>query len=379
MLKLLRRHAAPFGLGWIALAVSAACSSGDSGTGQPAGPSCPGATLCGDKCADTKIDSQNCGACGTACAPDEVCSNGQCGSSCGPGTTDCGGSCIDTKVDPQNCGGCSAFCTPGELCSVGACALACGGGTTECGDKCIDTTTSSAHCGGCDQACQPGEICSAGTCTLECVGGTTRCGDKCVDTSASAAHCGGCDQACPPGQICSAGTCALECGGGTTKCGDKCVDTKTDPANCNGCGNPCSPGFSCVGGSCVSIPQVPECLKPTPILDAYRNVGVNDGVCNMNNCDAKLNDSWYRFMPPAGARIPTSAPAPCSCGTDAPGCLYGTYPAIWQGAVKRMVCFSWGKDSCNWATDILVRNCGDFFVFKLPKAPTCDLVYCAEN
>src|SRR4051812_36431612 len=60
-------------------------TSGDettsTGTG---GPTCPGATLCGEACTNLTFDPANCGVCGTVCAAGELCSAGMCAATCAP-------------------------------------------------------------------------------------------------------------------------------------------------------------------------------------------------------------------------------------------------------------------------------------------------------
>src|SRR5262245_15488323 len=77
-------------------AVPAEDDDGDDGSGGEAGSggdggggdqTCPGATECNGACVDSDFDPQNCGACGVACAPTELCSQGTCGDACSGGTT----------------------------------------------------------------------------------------------------------------------------------------------------------------------------------------------------------------------------------------------------------------------------------------------------
>jgi hypothetical protein len=119
--------------------------------------------------------------------------------SCSGGRTACGESCTDIGTDRENCGACGAACAPSEVCSQGACGLSCGGGTTKCGDRCVDLTTDEAHCGACEAACGAGQTCAAmsgggGACV--CAAGLTLCGGACVDTQNDDAHCGSCGSPC---------------------------------------------------------------------------------------------------------------------------------------------------------------------------------------
>ena len=47
--------------------------------------------------------------------------------------------CTDTRVDSKNCGTCGTTCASGERCLDSKCVIGCGGGATECSGKCVDT------------------------------------------------------------------------------------------------------------------------------------------------------------------------------------------------------------------------------------------------
>jgi MYXO-CTERM domain-containing protein len=79
-------------------------------------------TLCGNVCVNLDSDSDNCGQCGNACAPTEVCSAGVCTTGgCPTGTTQCDQSCVDILTDPLHCGGCNLSCDAGQTCTNGVC------------------------------------------------------------------------------------------------------------------------------------------------------------------------------------------------------------------------------------------------------------------
>src|SRR5262249_40281173 len=123
----------------------------DAGTDSSVGDTavgCPtGTTMCGSSCVETKVDPSNCGACGTACTSDQVCSAGTCALTCAGGTTKCGSSCLDTNVDPKNCGSCGNACTAGQVCNAGSCAATCSPGLVQCGASCIDPMSNLTNCG----------------------------------------------------------------------------------------------------------------------------------------------------------------------------------------------------------------------------------------
>ena len=282
-----------------ALAIAAACSSGGGGGGGDGGINCgTGSTQCGDTCTVIARDTQNCGACGKACAASELCSAGTCvpaAGGCTMGTTKCGNECVDTKSDDRNCGMCGTKCGTNKVCSMGACADDCAMGTSKCGNSCVNQQTDRTNCGGCGTTCKDGEICSAGKCTLSCQQGLTKCaaqpldagapdsgssdaaadgaadgaadaaaqdsggpqivGDYCANLQTDNQNCGGCGITCPSGKVCSNGACATSCGQPLSQCGQGnnayCANLTSDDANCGQCGTPCGAGLKCVSSTCT--------------------------------------------------------------------------------------------------------------------------------
>ncbi|XP_035668228.1 A disintegrin and metalloproteinase with thrombospondin motifs adt-1-like isoform X1 [Branchiostoma floridae] len=114
--------------------------------------------------------------------------------------------------------------------------------------------------------------------------------------------------------------------------------------------------------------------------EPWRNVQqTNDGTQNM--CDNGFAGEWYRFTGAAGEAMPTQAPPSVNrCGTDAPMWMNGQHPTLADGEVSRQACAFWGSNTCRWDTTIQVRACsGGYFVYKLPAAPACSLVYCGAG
>ena len=253
----IRRQGLPFAFLVSTLLVVLAGGCGDeplspvASTSTGAAPCGDQETACGDDCVDTATDAANCGACGTVCAPGEVCTGSACVFTCLDPLTDCGGACVNTQADLAHCGGCSAPCDAGEVCSNGGCALSCQASLTDCGGACVNTQTDLAHCGGCNAPCDAGEVCSNGGCALSCQASLTDCGGTCVNTQTDLTHCGGCNAPCDAGEVCSNGGCALSCQASLTECSDTCVDTQTDLAHCGGCNAPCDAGEVCSGGGCA--------------------------------------------------------------------------------------------------------------------------------
>ena len=67
------------------------------------------------------------------------------------------------------------------------------------------------------------------------------------------------------------------------------------------------------------------------------------------------------------------------CGTHWPGWLYGSHPAVDDGAVQRKVCFGNYGRCCQFFIYISVRNCGAFFVYKLKSLTSFFFRYCGNG
>lgn len=80
---------------------------------------CPvGLIPCGDACVNPANDLANCGGCGIACRPEQMCREGQC---CDFDEVLCAGVCTDTLSDGRNCGTCGFVCEAGSECVLGIC------------------------------------------------------------------------------------------------------------------------------------------------------------------------------------------------------------------------------------------------------------------
>jgi hypothetical protein len=146
--------------------------------------------VCADGCETSLLDdAMNCGACGNACAPGQICHLGKC--LCDPGKTRCGTSCVDLQNDVDNCGACGNAC-PGAsapltahgapVCVLGRCGYACTPGYADCDHRIdngceVDLMVDPRHCGSCGTQCdlKGGQPCAGGQClTKPCDPGQVR-------------------------------------------------------------------------------------------------------------------------------------------------------------------------------------------------------------
>lgn len=254
-------------------------------------------------------DEANCGACGNACKPGEVCWRAVCG--CPPGYTQCaspfGGDdvCVRLDNDARNCGACNLHCgeaaedagppawpcgpgvTPhkwGPICEDSSCTFNCTEGFQNCnddlcGDGCeTDLESDPKNCGACGHQCLPEQGCIKGKC--ECGDPKlTFCNGKCTELQTDPANCGACGNFCPGyldvannslgGPTCVLGRCGFACPPGRADCDHRTengceVDTRLDPLNCGGCGIQCEldggpeGGQPCAAGQCLTKPCPPQ-------------------------------------------------------------------------------------------------------------------------
>ncbi|XP_078353452.1 uncharacterized protein LOC144638135 [Oculina patagonica] len=95
-------------------------------------------------------------------------------------------------------------------------------------------------------------------------------------------------------------------------------------------------------------------------------------------CDGNLN-GWYRITGKAGDQLADKCVPIKRCGTLATGWLNGQHPTVEELVVTREVCYHSEDDCCKFKNDIEVRNCGDFYVYKLRPTPSCQSRYCGNK
>ena len=123
-----------------------------------------------------------------------------------------------------------------------------------------------------------------------------------------------------------------------------------------------------------------ECRDYVNITDPTRSVEVDTRNTGTLLCDIYenwlTNSDWIRFSMPNKTRMPEYCPPTHACNTHAPGWLYGRHPAVEDGAVQMLACFHWKKRRCYWHYSISVRNCTNFYVYRLSRISTCYLRLC---
>ena len=98
-------------------------------------------------------------------------------------------------------------------------------------------------------------------------------------------------------------------------------------------------------------------------------------------------EGWYRFMEPAGTKLPLVPPRSHgwyleTCGTAASAWVQnGTYPMVGDDVADIGICFAF-TEVCQWSIVAKTVACsgGDgasFYLYYLQSAPKCWLAYCA--
>ena len=127
-----------------------------------------------------------------------------------------------------------------------------------------------------------------------------------------------------------------------------------------------------------------ECSNYKFLNDSSRAVTFNHTVLMNCNDTTKLH-GWYRFGGEAGTRMADTCVKWRHCGALYSGWLSGGHPSVSDGAVLRKVCFTEYRGSCCYSsTFISVRNCNEFYVYKLspfyrPHSYNCPFRYCSNS
>jgi cysteine-rich repeat protein len=180
--------------------------------------------------------------------------------------------------------------------------------------------------------------------------------------------------------------------------GPTCADTECGD-NITAGDEVCDDGNNVDGDGCSAVCEAelaPECLNYKSLDDPTRNINYGaDGCsdpCPGGNCaclcdhggggtgfSAEALNGWVRLEGASGTRLSESCVPSFQCKTQAPGWMVDAHPTVKEGQVDRQVCFTWSGNCCWESATIKVRNCGDYYVYNFPQAPTCYLRYCGTD
>ena len=133
-----------------------------------------GTLACAGDCGG--YDTSDCWRCTDASCPDTSTCNDDGACTCGlyetlcdttnDGTAD---TCVSLKTNPNHCGACGNACAANEVCSAGQCVAdsrGCQYPLTACNGECVDTSVNNTHCDRCNKSCDTaaGETCLDGRC-----------------------------------------------------------------------------------------------------------------------------------------------------------------------------------------------------------------------
>ena len=121
-----------------------------------------------------------------------------------------------------------------------------------------------------------------------------------------------------------------------------------------------------------------ECLHYTILKSSDRASSFKLPTGVSPSCDKDLPLKWYRFMLPAGTKIASTCIPSQRCNTVVTGWMKTPHPKSTDGIDSGEICFRWQSNCCNWSQNIYVRNCGRFYVYKLPHTIGCPMRYCAQ-
>jgi sugar lactone lactonase YvrE len=311
---------------------------------------CGAQTPCTGHCVSLDFDTANCGACGTACDPDQSCESGQCAT-----TTDACGRIVNLDTDATwttdgftfnghtggasttsgNCAGggpeiAMTFTVP----TTGYVSLTTEGGQTnfdtvlyvrtDCADDTTeldcsnDTATSTASsldlpnvsAGTVLTVFVDGYAGAAGLFTLKahfgaCPGGQDSCGAACVNLQTDETNCGTCGTTCASGEICTNGVCTA-CNIPQTICSGACVSVRSDPNNCGTCSHVCSSG-TCTGGfcnpSCAHLTDLSTVATWTTAGFTYEGDTTNAPGLTSGTCAGSGPENAFSLVMPAAGSI----------------------------------------------------------------------------
>ncbi|KAK7105598.1 hypothetical protein V1264_016957 [Littorina saxatilis] len=121
------------------------------------------------------------------------------------------------------------------------------------------------------------------------------------------------------------------------------------------------------------------------VLDDYRryvnNTYLEDTLLWSYKMNSWLTPGWYRFkLNGTNAVMPTYCVPTRHCSTRYPvwlDMMGGTLPRLGEEKEARS-CVTNYDDCCDWSDKVTVRNCGDFFIYRLQPTLFRYSVYCVS-
>ncbi len=282
--------------------------------------SCPtGQKSCGP-CVDKMDPKVGCGGACSACASPqnaqaacvldndlETCGLGACNPQFGNCDNNSSNGCETHTTTKENCGSCGSDCAPLPYCEPNldggggyVCSATCDSPNITCdggdaGTECVDPNNDNSNCGGCNHSCTVANgigSCVNGSCSVQCDSQDFPCGpgQSCIPSSSTACgpSCKNCldlDKVCDLSSSSSSYNTCVSSGPPPDSGGPTCTN--------GGCGYPtctvCGSGASCDGtGKCACTSGGPQqlCVEAgTPPSDWCCNTDQNCG--GFNQCNNK--------------------------------------------------------------------------------------------
>ena len=136
--------------------------------------------------------------------------------------------------------------------------------------------------------------------------------------------------------------------------------------------------MQCIFFSLSAPETVPtECTARgyTVLSETNRYWSYDDGS---NNCDSGVivTDQWYRFSGAAGEMMSSDCIPIQSCNTDMAGWISGSHPSLVFEMTWPSVCMHYSSSCCHKSYSVAIRNCSEFYVYKLKAPSSCNERYC---
>lgn len=150
-------------------------------------------------------------------------------------------------------------------------------------------------------------------------------------------------------------------------------------------------GRYCTGSTPLEGPTIRN--GSSDALECGKHSIMNDDTRGWNtqaflSCDVN-SKGWFRFTGNSGTEIASTCTTTARmgsnrmrqpCGATFRGWMVDKHPAVADGRVQRRVCFSYADTcACEFYSNVAVRNCGQFQVYRFDGVPICNAKYCAAR